>query len=261
MDYPDIALLMDSKTVLSVGSALVGGLITNLVAMLRNRVKKLEYMVSHERIAFSSNDPIFGAIQVTWQGNNVNDLYSSRVELVNDGHKDLTKLSLKVFTAGTFLLSEKTEIVGTTQVLQWTSNFKQVLAVAPGTQPSPQQFSIYNHTREYDVPVWNRGAKLVMTYLTQATPGSQGPEVWVELIHEGVELMFKPRVPSVHGVPQKIAISIGLLGSIFVLVVSAIYIQEVWIAALLCLVVGLVAQSIGAVFYRAFMFVKRMIVR
>ena len=261
MTYPDIAALVDSKTILSLLSAIGGAVLTSLIAVIRNRVKKLEYTVAHERIAFSSSDPIFGAIQVTWQGNNVTDLYSSRVEIFNDGNKDLTKITLKVFTAGTVLLSEKTEIVGTTQILQWTPAFKQQLAVPQGNQPTQQQFAIYNHSREYDVPVWNRGSKLVMTYLTQAAPNSNGPEVWVELIYEGVELIFRPSVPSVHGVPQRIALWSGLLLSIAVVGLSSVFINDVWIAALLCMVVGLAAQSFGALFYRACLFIKKIILR
>ena len=47
------------------------------------------------------------------------------------------------------LLTEKSELVGTTHFLEWTREFSNQLAVEPGTQPTPQQVTLYYSQREY----------------------------------------------------------------------------------------------------------------
>ena len=77
MPLPDISQLLDSKTLISSVSAIVGAIVGGLVTVLRNRVKTLEYTARHDRLAFAVNDARFGAVQVTWNGHNVVNLFSS----------------------------------------------------------------------------------------------------------------------------------------------------------------------------------------
>lgn len=62
MPLPDIQQLLDSKLLLAGLSPVGGGLIGNLIAVLRNRVKTLEYTVSHDRVGVSADDPVFGSV-------------------------------------------------------------------------------------------------------------------------------------------------------------------------------------------------------
>jgi hypothetical protein len=261
MTLPDFSELLNNKALLSAVAALIGGFVGNLIAVLRNRVKTLEYTVTHDRVAFASNDPVFGSIQVAWQGHNVTGLFTSRVELRNDTSRDLTGVTLKVYTGDTLLLTERTEIPGTTHVPQWSVAFKQQMHVPTGGTPTPQQFDVYNHNREYAVPVLNRGQRVVMTYLTTENSGSQGPSVWLDMLHEGVRVEYRPQGPQVHGVAQKVALAIGLVASVLVLALSSLFIAESWLAALICLVVGLFAQFVGAMLYRMFRFLKAIVLR
>jgi hypothetical protein len=262
MNLPDFSQLVDNKALLSAASALAGGLFGNLIAVLRSRIKTLEYTATHDRIAFSANDAVFGAIQVMWQGHSVTNLYTSRVELSNRTGKDLTDLKVKVYTNDdTLVLGERTEIPGTTHVLKFTDDFAQLLKVPPGEKPSEQQFKTYNHRREYVVPVLNRGQSVAMTYLTNTPSGAAGPSVWLDLLHPGVRVQYRVVVAQVHGVPIRIALVLGLISAVFAFVLSSLYLAEPWAAALVCLVVGLAAQSVGALLFRAATFVKALVVR
>jgi len=261
MPLPDLAQLIESKALLSALSAIGGGLIGNLIAVLRSRVKSMEYTVHHDRVGFSADDQVFGAIRVTWQNHDVTNLFSSRVTLENQTGKDFTNIKIKVYTSETLLLGERTEIPGTTYILKWTPDFQQQLHVAPGNAPSAQQFNTYNHSREYVVPVLNRGQRVVMTYLTTVPAAGQGPAVWLDMLHEGVKVQHRQVVPRVHGVPIRLAISIGLVVCVAVLAIASIAFTEPWAAAAVCMFFGLFAQSIGAFVYRGLRLLKALVVR
>ena len=104
MPLPDFVQILDNKALLSAASIVVGGFLGNLIAVLRGRVRTIEYTVAHDRVAFSANDAIFGSIQVTWQNHNVTNLLTSRVELLNQTATDLVNFKVKVYTGDTLLL-------------------------------------------------------------------------------------------------------------------------------------------------------------
>ncbi len=190
------------------------------------------------------------------------NLYTSRVELSNRTGKDLTDLKVKVYTNDdTIIFGERTAIPGTTHVLKFTDEFSQVLKVSPGEKPSEQQFKTYNHRREYVVPTLNRGQSVVMTYLSSAPNGAAGPSVWLDLLHPGVRVQYRIIVAQVHGVPVRIALILGLISAVVAFVLSSLYLDEPWAAALVCLVVGLAAQSVGALLFRVAAFAKALVVR
>ena len=261
MTLPDFSQLIENKALLSALSALAGGFIGNLIAVLRNRIRTLEYVVSHDRVAFSAEDAVFGSIRVTWQNHDVTNLFSSRVVLENQTGKDLSNLEVKVYSGDTLMLGERTELSGTTHILRWTDEFQQRLQIPQGATPTQEQFNTYNHTREYIVPVLNRGQRVVMNYLTTVPNGAQGPAVWLDMLHEGVRVQHRAFVPQVHGVPIRVAVAIGLVACVVVFGLSSYLLSEPWAAAAVCLIVGLFAQSVGAFLYRGFRFIKSLVVR
>lgn len=262
MPLPDISQLLDSKTLISSVSAIVGAIVGGLVTVLRNRVKTLEYTARHDRLAFAVNDARFGAVQVTWNGHNVVNLFSSRVEVENQTTRDLSDLRFKVYTGNeTLLLSERPEMPGTAHAVGYTPEYAASLAAAPEAQPTEQQIQTFLHSREYLVPVLNRGQRVVFTYLTSVPGENQGPSVWVDLLHQGVRIQYRQIVPHVHGAPARAALLVGLLASAVTLALASLYISEPWAAGLICLTVGLVAQSIGAMLYRAGVFMKSLVLQ
>jgi len=170
---------------------------------------------------------------------------------------------MTVYTGNTLLLTERTEIVATTQVVRWAPDFQQRLQVPAGNQPTEQQFNTYYHSREYLVPVLNRGQRAVFHFLTTVPQAhvAEGPLVWVDLLHPGAQISFRPLTPQIHGVPVRLAIRLGLFVCLMVLIATSVLLDEVWAAAFLCMVVGLFAQSVGAAAFRIGLFLKRIILR
>jgi hypothetical protein len=229
--------------------------------MLRGRIRRLPYTVAHDRIGIAGNDPVFGEVSITWQGNSVGNLFSSVLTLTNDSSRDFSDLHVKVWTGNdTLLLNESTEVEGTTQFLKWEPKFAKALEAPNGARPSEQQFVIYHHNREYTIPVLNRGQSAVFRYLTTSVGGAKGPSVWAELQQAGLEAQFVPQIPLVHGVPQRFTIWLGLVACLAAVAGSTVLFTSVWTAASISCIFGLFAQGIGAVMFRALRFLKRLFV-
>lgn len=261
MTLPDIQQLFDNKFLISGISILGGALIGNFIAVYRSRIKVLEYTVTHDRIGLSADDAIFGNVRVTWQGHEVTNLYSSVVTVLNGTTVDYTNLKLKVYTGSTLLLTERTEISGTTHILKWAPEYAALLQIPAGRVPTDQQLNTHRHSREYLVPVLNRGQRAVMHFLTTVPSQNEKPGIWVDLLHPGAQIEFRLLTQQIHGVPVRLALPLGLLASLAVLLGVSFLLTEVWAAALISLVIGLIAQSIGAWIYRAIRFIKHLVLR
>ncbi len=259
MTLPTLNQLLDNKTFVAVVSVIGGAFAGVVVVNLRNRLKTLEYTVQHDRIAFSAEDEIFGTIQVSWQGHNVTNLFTSRVELLNQTSTDFTNLEVRVYTGDTMLLGERTGIQGTTRILEHTNAYAQDIHIAEGGQPTDNQFYLYRHRRDYNLPVLNRGQKVIMTYLTLAPEGTTNHGVFLEILREGVKVEQRLLVPRTHGVPTVTATYIGLAACVAAYCLSSTIFTQSWAAALCCLLAGLFSTSIGAYVYRTLKFVKSII--
>ncbi|MDM0086737.1 MULTISPECIES: hypothetical protein [unclassified Variovorax] len=261
MGVPDVTQLLDHKWVISAVSLVIGGLISNLIGVLRSRVRVLEYSVAHDRVAIAANDLIFGTVQVSWNGQDVTNLSFSRVLLTNGTGKDLADLSLKAYAGqGTTLLTQQPGIMGLSDVLPFTASYEAALKVSPGEGPTDAQRALYHRERRYTVPVFNRGQTIELRYLTMTGP-NVGPSVWLDMQHVGLKLVHRELVPLVHGVPLKLALAIGLVSVGIIYALSSLFIQESWAAAGICLLAGLSAQLLGAAIFKAFRGVTRVVLR
>ena len=105
----------------------------------------------------------------------------------------------------------------------------------------------------------NRGQIARFQYLN--TPSSPGqPTIWLESIHPGVSLKFRVPRPLVHGVPQRWAALAGIVVGLVAATLFAAYSPLIWVTALGCLAVGLVAQVPGAYVVRAVQAVRQWVV-
>lgn len=244
--------------VISALSALGGFVVSSLVNHLRSRVKELEYSVDHKNIGLSSEDKIFGSVRVSWQGNDLVNLYLSTFTLTNSTTHDLENFTFKIFTGSeTLLLSERTEIPGTSYILYWSPAFAARLAVVPGQTPTAAQFDEHRHTREYLVPTLNKGQSLRVQVLTTVPGGQVGPSVWADCLHPGVRTRHVPIEPSTLGVPNRFAQPIGLATAVAVTVAASYSFTKVWLVATVACFVGLVAMLVGALIVRAIRMLKR----
>jgi hypothetical protein len=256
--WADVQAVLTNPIVTFVG----GGALAGFLAYARRKLRTLEYTVHHDQVGISATDAVLGSVNVLWEGQPLPNLYLTNVVLENPTWQDFTQLTVRAYTGhDTLLLNQYTEITGTTHVLVWTPDFAAAITIPAGQAPTEAQLEIFRHRRDFIVPVLNRGQKVVMRFLTTVPSGRVGgPVVWVDMLHPGVRVEYRKLEPQIHGVPVRFALPIGISGSLAILVLSGLYIDQPWAVGLTCLLVGFIAQSIGAWMYKAYRLVKRLVV-
>lgn len=239
---------MDPKPLIAVLSAL-GALLTLITQRILNKRGLLTYQVVHTRVGVSADDAVFGSIRLTWNNNQVANLYSSAVELTNRSLKDYERVVVRVFTNDTSLLTERTEILGTTRVLSWTDEFSTQVHVAPGQQPTQAQRDLVWRQRDYLVETLNRGQVVRMHFLNAAKTQNQ-PTIWLDVLHPGTKLRFRVQQNQILGVPQPVAAVIGAIVGFALLGVLIAFVNSVWLVGLFALLYGFFAQLPGAILVR-----------
>jgi hypothetical protein len=230
----------------SVIAGATGGVVT---AWLTHRVLHkrgtFSYHVNHSRVGITTDDAVFGKVEASWNGNKIQNLYISNVELANESMNDYENVVLQVYTSDTHLLSESTQVANGPEILEWTDKYKNKVSVPPNTQPTAAQSGIYFGQREYSIPVFNRGQTVRLTYLNSAITANV-PTIWVAVAIKGVKLKFRVPQPLVLGVPRPLAAKVGVLVCLAIVVALLFTPTPYWLVALVALALGLVAQVPGA---------------
>ena len=237
--------VLENKYLIALVGAICGGLITLLTQRILNKRGLFTYFVRHFLVGLSAGDKVFGAVRVTWNDNPVDNLYLSTIELTNRSMKDYENVVVRVYTGDTMLLTERTEIVGTTHIVKWTEEFSKALNVAPNDKPSEQQLDSYFHRRDYIVPTMNRGQVVRFQFLNAAKTQNQ-PSIWIDVLHKGVRLRFRAPQNEIFGIPRPMASLAGIVLGFVLAGFIIILIKTVWIATLCSLIYGLMAQTPGA---------------
>jgi hypothetical protein len=238
--------------IISLVSLVAGALITAVATKLQNRTAKLTYSTTVQRVALAADDPVFGAVRVSWRDMNVRNLHMATVEIENSSGRDFENVDLKVYThQETVLLNEFTAVVNTPYIVEWSPEFRASLAVAPGAEATDNQLRIYNHSREYRVPVINRGQMLRLNYLCTRPADDTPPFVYVSTVLKGAKLVQQIRTALVLGVPVPLAVIRGSVISFLTVIACGLFVRNVWIASAVSMSVGLFAQIIGAFLYTA----------
>ncbi len=246
----DISNLLESKIFVGLASGL-GGIVVAVVAQyLLNKRGLFTYTVFHNRIGISAQDAIYGSVKVTWNEQPVAHLFLTTIELINQSMKDYDSVVVRVFTNNTLLLTQRTEIVGTTRLIDFTDDYRNQLAVPPGSQPTNEQFEMFRRQRDYIVPTMNRGQVLRFQFLNAARSEEQ-PSLWLDVLHKGVRCSYKTIQNRIFGVPHSEAVIAGtLLGFLIVGLVIA-YVQTLAYAAMISFLVGWMVLVPGALSVKA----------
>lgn len=224
----------------------IGGVfITWLTQQILKKRGTFSYFVNHNRIGLSTDDAVFGAVRVTWNSNNIPNLYLSTIELVNESMNDYEDVIVRAFTNDTNLFTEQTQILNTSHILNWSENYKQQLHVNEGGEVTESQKELHASQREYLIPTMNRGQVVKFVYLNSANGNAQ-PSIWLDVIHKGVRLKFRPPQNQILGVSQPQAALVGVVLGLCIAALLIAITTEVWLAVLISLSYGLVAQIPGA---------------
>ncbi len=254
--------------------------VTLFVVVVQNRRSLLTYHVTHNRIGISTRDNIHGEVLVTVGGNQMQNLYMSDVWLVNRSMRDIENLELKVFseTKDMRLMSEQTHIEGTIEFLKHTAEYEEIKsqlinavtevekAKATGDYITADQIDqtqvanwrTWSTQRWYEVPVLARGQTIKFSYMTNVL-SNVDPEIYISCQKAGVRVKYKqPYQPVWHlwGVPLvEVGLSGIVIGTIILLIVIST-ISTLWVAALLCLVVGLLSNIPGAAIVKLYRWLR-----
>ena len=82
------------------------------------------------------------------------------------------------------------------------------------------------------------------------------PTLWLDIVHKGVKVKFNVIQQEIFGVPQPLALSVGLIFSALFLVYVIIFIDEIWLAAALSLVFGLAVLVPGAYAIKTYRWIR-----
>lgn len=254
--------ILENKLILSGISLIVGAFLKTLLDKIMNKTKTIYYYVNTDKIALSNNDPIFSNVKVEWNGNIVNNLYNTIIEIENTTSVDYKDIELKVWTnQNTFLLNEKSYMLSTTRIVEWSEDFKSEIFVPDGEQATDAQINIYRHQRRYSIPIFNRGQKLQFSYLSTLLNDETNNYIWIEMIYPGLQLKQRFVTNKIHNVIVSDALFWGLFASIITAILSPLYIENIWYIAILCTIVGLFAQSIGAYTYKFIIYIQYLLMK
>lgn len=241
----NLETLLNDRFILVLVSVISTLVITIVTQRILRKRGLFTYFVRHSQVGMSADDAIFGNVRVTWNGNEVPNLYSSTLELRNESLKDYVNVTVRAYTSDTVLLTEKTQLGGSTRSLEWTADFSQRLAVQPGAQATPAQQNLYGAQREYLIPILNRGQAVRLIYLNVPKSERQ-PSIWLDIQHQGIKVKFRVAHEEFLGTPRPAAVLAGTALGVPLLAVVIAIVNTVWIAAVLTFLYGLLVIVPGA---------------
>ena len=187
-------------------------LFPTLFFFFQNRRALITYNISYNRIGQSVSDKIFGDIKVTVGGHEMSNLYLTTLRITNKSIKDLENLIFKnISSINCGLLSESSIVEGTAEILHYTDDFNN-RAGLNRNERTQTQIDISLIERSYDVPVFNRGQIITISYLVNAAPNVE-PLVHLSCLSKGVKvkrLLDIPPTSHVWGIPIPSAALVGL---------------------------------------------------
>ncbi len=224
-----------------------------------NKQALLTYFVKHLKVCQTTEDAVFGSVEVKWNGSDVPNLYLSTVELTNQSVQDFEDLEVTAFTDNTTLLTERTEILGTTRYIEWTASFLGELQVGTEGKLSDEQFQLMLRKREYHVPVLNRDQTVRITFLHSAVSDGD-PSICLDIVHKGVKVKYRVPQAQILGVDQPKAAAVGALIGTTATVTMILLANTTWLIALIAFVLGLAAQLPGVAAIRLWRWLRGLFV-
>lgn len=173
----------------------------------------------------------------------------------NESLRDYAGVVVRVWSWNSQLLSEHTEIVGTTHVLNWTHEFSSLLTVPESSDPTESQVVTWHARRDYLVPTFNRG-QIVRLVLLNSAMGDDDPEVLLDIQHPGVRLEYREVTQQFWGVPHNAAALVGTLTGGVVVGILAQTIDSLPLVVALSYLYGVIVVAPGALLVRAWRWLR-----
>ena len=231
--------------------AIAGILLGTLIQVYFRRRGLCTYFVTHNRAAVSADDPIFGSVRVTWQGTEVSNLYVSTAELRNESINDYENVRVRLYTNNTTLLNERTQVLGSPDILKWTEDYKRQIAPDSSGNVSDVQRGMYWTQREYLIPVLNRSGRIQFEYVNIAGDTNEQPSIWMSINHKGLALSFRIPQPEILGVSHRRASLVGIFACAILIAAITYSSSKLMAATMLAFFVGVFVLVPGALIIRS----------
>lgn len=253
--------LSQNPLIVGIASLIAGIVGTLLTNKLLNKTGVFGYTLTFDKLGVSVDDHIFGDVRAYWKGNQVSNLYLYTIELENSTSTDYENIELHIYSGDdTVILTERTEILDSPNIIQWSTEFEHQLAVPEGGEANEQAVNTYSHRREYILPVINRGQKLKFQYLcTKPNDFSDNPYIGIHSPSKGIKLKQR-RTPwvvinPIWGGPVPVAIARALFLAVVVVLLCGVFVENVWVASAIAMIIGLGGQIFGAMLYKVERFI------
>jgi hypothetical protein len=230
--------------------AVAGWVFAQFWRRYRARTVVLTWQAHHEALAVSTQDARFGTIQVLYNGEQVDNLFFTRISVQNQSNTDLTDLDVNiVFNDGTTIFIAHGGVEGSVNALAFAEPFASEVdrfMKLPDDDPNRQAIaSGLSQRRDFRVPVLNRGGSITIGMLVQTLPGEQ-PFVHLASDTRGLRLQFQVPQHLIFGVERKLAALTGLLLGVLIIAGLLISPMSAAAAAFTAFAVGCVTAALGA---------------
>jgi len=231
-------------------AAAIGAIVTWFFGLILKRRARFIYTVAHSNVGVSTNDPVFGSIEVLYNKVPATNLWLSTLEIINTSLRDFKEVPLDITARNNASLLNETLKVNDTYPSDnyWEENYKQQLSRQEGQEHTDFQINLYNSVRKYKIPVVNRNDKLTFTYLTHTQGGM--PELHATINKEGILCKYR----SLRNLPLDLyhtiirAVGIGLMFTIPLLVLTIFMVDDSRYSAITGWILGFSTGTLGLVF-------------
>lgn len=209
------------------------------------------------RVALSTEDVHFGRIEVLWQGNTVPNLYLATFRIENSSYTDFENLETRIWCGSNVkLLQDNINHEESTFEISYSDEYNDKITFPENSEPSPYQVNFYRSTRDYLIPVFNRGSHVRIQVLCLSEDAE--PKVFLDIRKKGVVIRRQFPQQQFWGEPVTVLLPWTILSSI-IITAGICSIQNIWIVGFLALFVGLFGQFWGAVIYKTLKKIRNLI--
>lgn len=254
-------LFDEAYVYISLISGGLGGLAVNLLThRVINRRGVFTYWVNHSKVGNSVDHPEFGKITVSWNDSPQENIFLSTMQMKNSSLNDYENLIIKTSSQNTTLMSEQTRILDSINKFNLSDRFKSEILGFGEEGPSAYQREVYFSSREYMVPVLNRGQTIEIAYLNfPSNSTGPGPVLTLSVEQKGVRTVYRLPDREIFGVSQKLAAICGVFLGLLLLVLTGFFNEGFFPVALVAMAYGLVAQFPGVLVVKGFRWVRNLI--
>lgn len=226
----------------------VGFILRMLFDKWKKRVAVIKYKINHQSLGTSTKP-----IEILYNKIPVKNVFSSMIEIKNDSPLDIKNAVFKIKGADkTIFLSDFAFKNDPSIAIQWTSEY---LGLYDNLQSN---MNVIMHNREYLIPVFNRGDKLLFS-LSTSTQSGELPNIIIQSDYIGMRLKCSKIQQEMWGIPIAWATIIGWIATILMCILINMVIHNKFFAVFIALILGWIVILIGYLLIKAFYLILKLI--